>query len=187
MIKNIFTFIFIITFSIQAFSQKCENTIDPFTNEQVISFDFNQKSVYFEIKEEKIVFEVIFSYWGERDYEFMEGTELLFKLENGTKLELKTIRKSSPKIENVTSSSASVLFPRFGAGGTSSTTENFTSYSFTFTLTPEEIIKLAESQIEIIRIPETDNEGYVDLEAKGKTKRKVKAINKGAICLSENL
>lgn len=53
MIKNIFTIIFIITFSTQAFSQKCENSIDPFTNEQVISFDFNQKSVYFEIKEKK--------------------------------------------------------------------------------------------------------------------------------------
>ncbi|MCZ2846206.1 MAG: hypothetical protein O2U61_06920 [Candidatus Bathyarchaeota archaeon] len=185
MIKNILPLLFFIVLSYNTYSQKCEIQKDPFTNEQIVSFDFRAKTVCFQLKNERVFFEIVFHYWGERDHEFKEGTEVLLKLENGNKMGLKTINTSRPKIEQITSSSG--YFPGYGGGMTMSSSENFTAYSFTFSLTPTELNKLADSKIEVIRIPDTDEGKYVDLEAKKKTKKKLKAVNKGAICLSENL
>ena len=184
MIKNILPLLFFILLSYNNYSQKCEIQKDPFTDEEIVSFNFNAKTVYFELKNEKIFLEMVFHYWGERDHEFNEGTEVLLKLEDGNKMDLKTINTSKPKIEQVKSST---FVPGFGGGMTTSHSENFTAYSFTFSLTQNELNNLAESRIEVIRIPDTDEGKYVDLKAKRKTKKKIKAVNKGAICLSENL
>jgi len=176
--------------SFKIYSQKCKNDKDPFTNEEITSFDYNRKTVYFEVKNEKILFDIVFNYWGERKYEFEKGTEISIKLENGSKFNLKTFKKSSPKIENVTSRSSSGFFqgfPGFGGGMTTSSSENFTAYSFVFTLTKAELKKLAESEIDIIRIPDTDEGKFIDLKAKGRTKKKIKAIKKGATCINENI
>lgn len=186
MIKKTALILFLLI-SIKTFSQKCKTDKDPFTNEKITSFDFYNKTVYFEIKNDSIRFDIKFSYWGERKHEFPEGTEILVKLENGSKIELKTIKQSKPKIENITSSSNGPFFPGFGGGFNTTSSENFTAYSFTFLLNKTELKSLTESKIDIIRIPDTDEGEHVDLEAKGKTKQKIKAIKKGATCISENI
>ncbi len=185
-IKKI-TLILIILISIKTYSQKCKTDKDPFTNEKITSFDFYNKTVYFEIKNDSIKFDIKFNYWGERKYEFDEGAEILIKLENGSKINLKTIKQSKPIIESVTSSSNGPFYTGFGGGFGTTSSENFTAYSFTFLLTKTELKSLMESKIDIIRIPDTDEGEYVDLKAKGKTKKKIKAIKKGATCISESI
>jgi hypothetical protein len=177
--------IFLILISVKTYSQKCKTDKDPFTNEEITFFDFNNKTVYFEIKNDTITFDIIFNYWGEREHEFNEGEEILIKLENGSKIDLKMTRKAKPKIESITSSSG--FYPSFGGGMTTSSSENFTAYSFVFLLTKSELKMLAESEIEVIRIPDTDEEKYIDLNDKGRTKKKIKAIKKGATCIIENM
>lgn len=183
--RNILLLLFFTVLSNNIYSQKCKVQKDPFTNEEFVSFDYEAKTVYFELKDDKIYFEILFHYWGDRDYAFQEGTEVQLKLEDGTKMELKTIRNSQPKIERITSSTG--YFPGFGGGMTSSSSENYTAYSFAFLLSPSDLNKLAESRIEIIRIPDTDEGKYVDLEAKNRTRKKIKAVQKGAGCLRESV
>ncbi|NVN17434.1 hypothetical protein GUA46_03695 [Muricauda sp. HICW] len=177
--------IFIFFLSIKIYSQKCKTEQDPFTNEKITSFDFNDKTVYLEIKNDTITFDITFNYWGERDYEFEKKTEVSFKLENGSTIVLTTIKKSEPKIENVTSSNG--FYQGFGGIMTTSSSKNFTAYSFVFLLTESELKKFADSKIELVRIPDTDEGEYVDLKAKGRTKKKIKAIIKGANCIIEQL
>lgn len=181
------TLILLLLISIKTYSQKCKTDKDPFTNEKITSFDFYNKTVYFEIKNDSIRFDIKFNYWGERKHEFDKGTEVLIKLENGSKINLYTIKKSKPKIESVTSSSNGPFSSRFGLGFGTTSSENFTAYSFPFLLNKTELKSLSESKIEIIRIPDTDEGEHVDLKAKGKTKKKIKAIKKGATCISENI
>lgn len=186
MIKKI-ALILIILISIKTYSQKCKTDKDPFTDEKITSFDFYDKTVYFEIKNDSIRFNIKFNYWGEREHEFDKASEILIKLENGSKINLKTIKQSKPKIESITSSSNGPFFPGFGGGFNTTSSENFTAYSFTFLLNKTELKSLAESKIDIIRIPDTDEGEHIDLKAKGKTKRKIKAIKKGAVCISESI
>jgi hypothetical protein len=80
-----------------------------------------------------------------------------------------------------------LFFQGFGGGFNTINFENFTAYSFTFLLNKTELKRLAETKIDIIRIPDTDKGDHVDLKAKGRTKKKIKAIKKGATCLSEKI
>ena len=177
--------LFFLALTAGIYAQKCEVKTDPFSNEQVVSFKYGQRAVYFELKSEQILFEIVFNYWGERSHEFEAGTSILFKLENGQKIELKTIRIARPKTELIATSSG--LFPSYGGGMTMTTSENFTAYTFAFTLTQEELKQLAVSPITVIRIPDTDEGKFIDLEANKKTKKKIKAVNKGAVCIAEHL
>jgi hypothetical protein len=104
--------ILLILISIKTYSQKCKTDKDPFTNEKITSFDFYNKTVYFEIKNDTIRFDIKFNYCGEREHEFDKGAEILIKLENGSKINLKTIKKAKPIIENIASSSNGTFFSR---------------------------------------------------------------------------
>nr|WP_288933287.1 hypothetical protein [uncultured Allomuricauda sp.] len=173
--------IILILMSVKIYSQKCKTDKDPFTNEEITYFDYSYRTVYFEVKNDTILFDVVFNYWGEREHIFKEGTGLSIKLESGAKIDLNTIMESKPKIES--SISTSGFYMGLGSGMTSTSSQNSTAYSFVFKLTEPELKKLAESKIEVIRIPDTDEEKYIDLEAKGRTRKKIKAIKKGATCL----
>lgn len=184
MIRNILILFIFILSSNTIFSQKCVSEEDPFTKEQVLSFNFRTKTVYFEHKNNKTTLEIDFNYWGERSYQFDQGTKILIKLKDGNTIELKSLNKSDPKIENVVTSNG--FFTGFGST-TSFRSDKYTVYSFSFLLSSTELNKLAQSQVEIIRIPDTDKGKFVDLKAKGRTKKKTNAIYKGAICISERI
>ncbi len=185
MLRTVIIFFLILT-SINTYSQKCKTEKDPFTNEEITSFDYINKTVYFEIRNDTIRLDVKFQYWGEREHEFSEGAEILLKLKNDSKIKLKSINKAKPKIESITSSSYAPVLFGFG-GGSATNSRNYTAYSFTFLLNKTELNRLAESKIDIIRIPDTDDDEHIDLEAKGVTKKKINAIRKGALCLSEKI
>ncbi|MFX0558644.1 hypothetical protein ACOCEA_17715 [Maribacter sp. CXY002] len=181
MIRKTLIFITLILFSSNSFSQKCVDETDPFTNERKISFDYNFKTVYFQVIDKKIEFEITFSYRGERGTEFKEGTEILFKLENGNILNLKTTRKSISKIEQINYTSNTF---GYGMGMSMSNSQNYSTYSFAFTLLKTQLDQFSESKIVLIRVPDTDEGKFYDLEDKGETKKKIKAIKKGATCMS---
>lgn len=181
------TLVLLCLLSLKTYSQKCKTDKDPFTNEEITSFNFYNKSVYFELKNDSIKFDIKFHYWGERKHEFKEGTQIFMKFENGLKTNFKTTKKAKPTVESITSSFNAPFFPRFGGGFSTTSSENYTAYSFTFLINKTELKNLAESKIEIIRVPDTDEEEHVDLRAKGRTKRKIKAIRKGAKCIAQNI
>jgi len=187
MTKNTVLFVLLFAVSCTLSAQKCKIKNDPFTDERVVSFDYGENQVQYELRNNEISLDIVFNYWGERDYEFQKGATVFLKLENGDKMKLVTVFNSQPKIEEITSTETNVL----GFGGFNNTsapkTENFTAYVFSFTLTKAELNQLSESRIEVIRIPETQEGKYVDLEAKGRTKKKIKAVQKGAKCIFENL
>ncbi len=184
--KPTFFFLLIFLTFLAVKAQECTVEEDPFTNQETVSYNYDYQTVFFQKKGERIFFEILFNYWGERNKEFEEKTEIQIKLENGTKLALKTIRKSLPKIEEQNSSTN--LYGGFGSGIVISNAKKSTVYSFAFILTNEELKKLAESKIEIIRIPDTDAMEFVDISAKNKrSKKKIKAIYKGANCINEHL
>lgn len=186
MIKNIILLVCTIAITNSAFSQKCVSEKDPFSNEQIYSFDFRNKTVFFKHSNNETNFEINFNYWGERSHEFNSGTEISIKLKDNNKLVLKSINKSTPKIENVTTSNG--FYSGFGFGGiTSFRSDKYTVYSFSFVLSGTELAQLSKSKIEIIRIPDTDEGKFVDLKAKGRTKKKINAIQKGALCISESI
>ena len=86
-------------------------------------------------------------------------------------------------------SSSNNLYPSFGGGLSMSSlkTENFTAYTFSFEITKDELTEFSISDIELIRIPDTGEEGFVDLKAKKRTKPKTKAIKKAATCIKNYL
>ncbi|WP_067037973.1 hypothetical protein [Allomuricauda sp. CP2A] len=180
----LFLLIFLTLFKVKA--QKCTVEEDPFTNQETVSYNYDYQTVFFQKKGNSIFFEILFNYWGERSKEFDEKTEIQIKLENGTKLTLKTIRKSLPKIEEQNSSTN--LYGGFGSGIVISNAKKYTVYSFAFILTGEELKKLAESKIEVIRIPDTEALEFVDISVKRKrSRKKLKAVHKGANCIYEHL
>jgi len=184
MIKKILILILFISITDKGFSQKCEDIVDPFTNEKRTTFDYKNKTVFFQLKEGNILFEIIFNYWGERNHEFEKNKEVLFKLVDGSTISMTTIRKAIPKIEQINSST---IYPGFGGGVPISNSEKFTAYSFAFLLSNTELSELSKSSIELIRIPDTDEGSFIDLKAKKRTKKKIKAIRKGAICIKSHI
>ncbi|PQJ20997.1 hypothetical protein [Tenacibaculum sp. SG-28] len=183
MIKNIFIYSIFLFFISSAFSQKCKTKVDPFTDERVDYFDFENKTVYFELRNKEVTFEIVFYYLGNRDFEFNEETDILLKLDNNEKLTLKSIRVSKPRQEQFSSTTSYQGFFRTG-GYSMSSVDTYTAYSFKFLLSESDLIKLTNYKIKIIRLPDTEEGKYHDIEAKKGTKRKVKAINKGAKCIS---
>lgn len=183
MVKRTLLLIALFNIILNVYSQKCKSEIDPFTNEKIDSYNYGNKTVYFELKKNEISFEIMFYYLGERHYEFKEGTEMLLKLENNKKLSLKTVRISKPRFEQV--SSASRIPSLFGNTMTTFSSDTFTGYSFEFKLSKESLEELANSRIKLIRLPDTQDGKYYDVEGKGRTKPKVKAVNKGAKCIKK--
>lgn len=174
--------IILLTFcALNSYSQKCKASNDPFTNEVIVSFDYNRKTVFYELKNDVIRFEVIFNYSGDRNYIFGKNLDFYFKLENGKSIVLKSVNESHPTVEQFNSTIYSPM-----QGGVVSS-KSFTAYSFTFNLTKKEVLDFSNSKITIIRVPETGGEGFIDIKAKGRTKNKTKAIKKGATCVLEHI
>ncbi len=170
------TFTFILSF---AFGQKCEESVDPFSNEKTVKFKLKDRLVFYELKNNSVRFEFEFNFSGERDFVFEKGTSIFFKFKSGKILEIKSDRDCQPTFENtrnITSAPGGFTFPD----------KNFTSYFLSFKLTNEELEVLAKEEITFIRTPHV-NGGHKDSEAKGWVKKKAKAIKKGAQCITSHI
>ncbi|RXQ87176.1 hypothetical protein EO244_16675 [Ancylomarina salipaludis] len=153
--------------SISAYSQKCEISKDPFTNEQIVTFNFNKRTILYELKNDTVRFEMKFRYKGEKNVLMAKGASLLYKLENEKSIKLKSVNDSYPN--------SYVYANQVG-----------TAYSLVFNVPREDLEEIANSIITVMRFPDT-NGGYVDLVSKGSGKRTFKIIKKGAQCMLDNL
>lgn len=146
------------------FAKKCKEETDPFTNEKVLSYNHHNKIVYFEYKQDTIIFELRVNYKGEINVSIPAGTKLLFKLKSGEILKLKTYRDAYPKT-NATSSTI------------------YSSFQFAMGLTKEQLEKLASEKMKQFRYPDPDG-GYIDQKLNFIN---CKVIMKGAKCIYERM
>jgi len=151
-------------------AQKCKVGKDPITNESVVTFDYGSRAVYFEYKGSTIHLEMRFNYNGVYKVIVPKGTELIFKLENGEIIKLPTITDTPPKTDAATSSSSMYIY---------------TNYCYQMELTKEQVTKLADSKVILLRYPDGQG-GTLDYTPKGLGKILTNAINKGANCIKEN-
>lgn len=153
--------------SISAYSQKCNTSTDPFTNEKIVTFNFNKKTIFYELKNDTVRFEMKFRYKGEKNVILEKGVSLFYKLENGKSIELKSVNDSSP---------SSYIYAN----------QVVTSYSIIFNVSKEDIKEITNSNITVMRFPNVDG-GHVDKVSKGSGKRTFKIIKNGAQCMLNNL
>ncbi|WP_396590589.1 hypothetical protein [Allomuricauda sp. R78024] len=162
------------------FSQKCRVEDDPFSDERVVSFNYKNKTVFLESKNNEVRLDIEFYYWGEKSYVFEKGASLFLKLENKKTLEL----LSSNEASSTLAQSGNIAFTPSGIQNSDG--RNYSIYMFSFTLNWEQIKKLANSEITHLRIPDIDKR-YIDKKAKGRIKKKTVAIKKGAECMISHL
>jgi hypothetical protein len=162
-------FIFLMSFMVisSLFSQKCEEKKDPFTGDKLVSYDYRSRTIYYELKQGSIFFEMTFGYPGDYKITVAKGSELSFKFENGDMLKLSSVADSYPKT-NV------------------SGTTIYTNYTYRMELSKNDLLKLAESKVSLIRYPDA-NGSMMDWELKGLYKIYTKYMMNGAACIKEHV
>jgi len=153
-----------------AFSQKCKVGTDPITNEHSVSFDYANRTVFYEYKGALVNLELKFDYNGVLKVIVPQGTEIIFKLENGEIMKLVTASDAPPK----TDASSSMY-----------STTIYTNYYYPIQLSKDQVKQLATSKVVLIRYPDTQG-GTRDFEPKGLTKKLADVLQKGALCIQEN-
>lgn len=159
--------------SLYSSAQKCVETADPITNEKSVEYkyQFEHSHVVFpyypfqyRLKNGKLTFEKEFSYDYLMKATAPAGTVVYFKLENGTIMELKTVKEAQPKVSTVW--------------------RVVTSYEFVFELSKADVIALSESPLVLIRLPKIEQEGFIDWDKTNDIfKRNKKPIQQGADCI----
>jgi hypothetical protein len=173
--KNIILIAFVSIFFETSFAQKCVEQTDPITNEKKVVFDCKEIlqgknelgyfEFFYEVKNGKATLTQNFNYVGKITQTLKSGTEVFLKTKNGDILKLKTIKDSPPKI-----------------------TSDVTVFEFVIGLSLEDLNKLSESPLELIRIPKIVEEGFYDFDKKALFINKGgKYYQKGASCIVKNL
>jgi hypothetical protein len=148
------------------FAQKCQTTIDEFTNEKVTNYSYYKERNYwppmklnFELKKNICKFDLTICYMNKLEVIIPKGSELLLKLENGEILKFTTQADATPQsfVHN---------------------NNIFSDYIYSLSLTLEDINKLAETKVKMLRFPNAFAGGTTD------TDEYSKAIKKGAECIS---
>ena len=159
LLAGIFSFQFLL-------AQDCEVRKDPFTNEEVIGYHWG-KSLKYEMKSGETTLEIEFTYSGNLKVTIPEGSEILFKMENGAIIKKATIAES---------------FPKSYVSGQAV----YTNYPMKVLLNEEDIIALAGSKVEVIRYPDGKG-GSNDWDIKGLGKLFSRNMKNGADCIRQHL
>jgi hypothetical protein len=165
--KNILFFITILCLSTNVLAQKCDVGTDPFTKAKSVRFNYQNRTITYELKDSVITFGYTFIIGGELKMIVQANSSISFLLENGKTLEKKSIRDCVP---------ASAI----------SGNMVITSYPYEMQLTKEDIDLFAESRPVLVRLP--DGQGKeIDVKFTGFNKVLSKKIYEGARCIKENL
>lgn len=171
--KRIFSIlVLLLSILISGYSQKCEVENDQITGEKVCKFINQQKTLRFEYKGGPTVdFYTTFIYAGEQNTVIPAGSEVIFKLVNGTIVKLQSIADAKPQTR---------------VSNTQTTVTVTSLYTFAFKLTQEELQSLASAKIDMIRYPSVDG-GQIDYDVKGLGKIFANKITNGAECILSNV
>jgi hypothetical protein len=167
-------FTLLVLFSISLFdgnAQNCQVREDPFTNERVVSFNWKNGVVFYEFKSDEIKFGIKCNYNGEKNVIIEKGNKAFFKLDNGETMELLTCVDATPETQ---------------ISANQYTAAVYTSYSFIFCLSKDQLGKLAEFKMLAFRYPDTNGE-YLDIILKGKKNKYARAVLEGGQCILSNL
>lgn len=146
-----------------AYAQKCEVENDAFTNKKVVSFNYENKMLYFERKEETITFSFQIHFSGKRKVVMPKGTKVLFKLENDETFLLTVKTDATPIIQADPNGIISIYMP-------------------VMDLQKEHVNHLSKTKVDHIRY---SYEGrFINYKGNRKWKR---ILMKGAECISEHL
>lgn len=151
---------------LHAQKNRCQTKTDAFDQQVITSYHWSEW-FYIEHKAGIIKAELEYAYSGVLDVVQSTGTELMFKTENNEVIKVYTSTDSQPTVKH------------FGGG---KTVVIKTYYRYTFVLNKEDLKKLANSVVNLIRFPDPVG-GFKDLEAKGYIKKYVNAITDGAKCI----
>ena len=166
-LKNItIILILILSSPYVGFSQKCKVEIDPFSGEKKVAYGDKQKTIYVELSQGQVLWNLDIVYKGEYNTKLKAGSKLSFKLENGEAITL---------ITNTALQPISKIY--YG--------QVFTSYIPTLIITKENLDKFSSSKVKFFRYPDM-NGGYIDHEIKGSGKRYWKKFFKAMECMHEN-
>lgn len=170
--KIVITLLVLFSFTtINVNAQKCQVKEDPFTNERVVSFNWKNGIVFYEFKSDEFKFGIRCNYNGEKNVILEKGQKAFFKLDSGETMELLTCVDATPETQiSASQYSASV----------------YTSYTFIFCLTKDQLDKLATSKMLAFRYPDTNGE-YLDIILKGKKNKYARAVLEGGQCILSNL
>lgn len=149
------------------FSQKCEVQTDPFSNSVVISYKYG-KSIVLEAIEDKVTLKYYLKFVGEVNAGIPMGSDVSFKLENGDLVKLQTMEDVKPVTQVLTAEGIAIIW---------------TEYIVSFSLTEEHLKSFAESKMTHVRYPDLKGD-YITEESR---KRWAKRLNKGALCILDNL
>ncbi|MFT4681064.1 MAG: hypothetical protein ACI9FU_000931 [Granulosicoccus sp.] len=138
-----------------------------FTGEKAVSFDFRNKSVYYSLVGDSAKLEIKFNYSGEFNTVVNAGTEFMLKTEGDKVLKLKTSKPVFP----VTSLMNTAIISQ---------------YTYSISLTPENLGGIAESTLLMMRHPDSKG-GTTDVEFKERAKKWGKSIVDGAQFLLGNM
>ena len=152
------------------YSQKCKVEPDPFTKENVVSFNFMSKIIYFEMKGGVVHMEIKATYNGSLKVIVPQGSEVMLKLDNDQIIKLTTSADAVP-ITRATATQYSASMN--------------TDYSYVMEVSKEDIKKLAESKANLIRYPDTKG-GSTDIKLSGFNGKLANEIKKGAECISSH-
>jgi hypothetical protein len=151
-----------------AFSQKCEEKSDPISGEKRVEFKdrhWSYTTMSMVLSNSSLQMTKPFYYEGVLQGKVPAGTEIIFKLEDGEIVVLKTISDvvGTPEVADL---------------------QMRTQFDLIFELTKEQVHKLSKSPIVLIRRPKLVAEGTEDLGEKDLyLKRTRSAIQKGASCM----
>lgn len=157
--------------TIDADAQKRQVSEDPFTNEKVISYNWKGGIVFYESKTDEIKFGIRCTYSGEQNVTIEKGNKAFFKLDNGEVMELLTCVDAHPDTH--------INASQYGANV-------YTFYTFVFSLSKDQLDKLAKFKTTAVRYPDTNGE-YLDVILKGKRNKYTKAVLEGGQYLVSNM
>lgn len=156
-------------------AQKCEEVADPITGERSVTYKYDYTyfgvlmpdySFRYDVKKGVATLTKDFIFNKLMESKAPAGSEVYFKLENGTIIKLITMKDALPQIS---------MGPR-------------TTYNFVFELTKSQLVAMSQSSVVLIRIPKITEEGFTDLDGKNAILKKIeKPLRKGAKCISESL
>ncbi|TXH30842.1 MAG: hypothetical protein E6Q96_01185 [Cyclobacteriaceae bacterium] len=168
-----FLLLFTLLIGIDSFSQKCEKTIDPFTNESIASFEWRQRgfrNLYFESSKGLIYFQFRAGEMGNFEYTIPKDSEVLIKLENGEVIKLLTS-------DDVRSSSSTT-----STGGGNVV---FSTYYVKAFVSQKHLEQMAKFRITDLRYPDL-NGGVKQYDNKELRNKFEKFLMEGAQCMMNN-